>query len=445
MVNRKDQLNLLLLEGNFKELQEKLSRYNPIDIGEYIEDLDIRNATIVFRLLQKDLAIEVFSNMSPKSQSILLDGLTDIEIQELLDDLFFDDMVDLVEEMPAGIVKKILRYSDQEERSLINQFLQYPKDSAGSLMTIEYVELRKTQSIKEALNIIKSTGLDKVTVYTCYVTDEKKKLLGYVSLRNLVIADDTERVGDLIDEDIIFVNTHDDQEIVANVFSKYGFVALPVVDNEERITGIITVDDIIDVIEEENTEDFHRMAAINPDRSGYLEASVLQLAKNRVTWLLILMVSATFTGKIMNRYNLLIQSMITLNMFVPMIMDTGGNSGSQSSTMVIRAIATGEIEPGDTFKVIWKEFRVSLIAGFILASVNMVKCLFIDQVSLTIALLVSITLMFTVTTAKIIGGILPIIAKKINVDPATMAAPLITTVVDSLSLIIYFELISYFL
>ncbi len=438
-------LNNLLKKKEYEKFQNAISVYNPVDIRDYIEELDLHDAILAFRLLKKEDAIEVFSKMEKEDQYRFLKGMNDKEIKNIIDELYFDDRVDLVEEMPAGIVKTILRNTNKKERSLINQFLKYPKDSAGSLMTIEYVELREYMTVEEALNIIKQTGVDKVTVYTCYVTDEKKILLGFVTLRRMITASPKTLISQLMDEDVIAVDTMDDQEIVANVFQKYGFVVIPVVDSEHRITGVITVDDIMEVMEQEVTEDFQRMAAMSPQEEDYLETSPLKLAKDRVAWLLILMITATFTGQIMNRYNTLIQSMIVLNMFIPMIMDAGGNSGSQSSTLIIRGLATGDIHTGDFLKVVRKEFQVSIVVGIIMALVNMIKLLFIDKVSMEVGILVSCTLMFTITTAKIIGGILPILAKKLKMDPAIMAGPLITTVVDTLSLIIYFEMATIFL
>lgn len=438
-------MNDLLIKKDYEGLQNAISVYNPVDIRDYIEELDLTEAILVFRLLKKEDAVEVFSKMEKDVKYRFLKGMTDSEIKYIIDELYFDDRVDLMEEMPAGIVKNILRNTNEEERNLMNKFLKYPKDSAGSLMTIEYVELKEFMTTEEALEIIKETGDDKVTVYTCYVTNETKKLLGFVTLRRIITAPSKTKISELMDEDVISVHTLNDQEIVANVFNKYGFVVMPVVDSEGRMTGVITVDDILEVMEQEATEDFQRMAAMIPQEEEYLDTSPFKLAKSRVAWLLILMITATFTGQIMNHYNTLIQSMIVLNMFIPMIMDAGGNSGSQSSTLIIRGLATGEIHTRDFFKVIFKEFKVSILVGFIIALVNFTKVLLFDRVPMDIALLISVTLMFTITAAKVIGGILPIAAKKLKMDPAIMAGPLITTVVDTLSLIIYFELASHFI
>lgn len=432
-------LDDLLEKKDLQALKKKIDQYNSVDIYKYIETLDTFHSVMVFRILRKDDAAEVFSKFNTEQQVNLLKAFTDDEIKDIMDDIYFDDMVDMIEELPSGVVKKVLRFSDDEHRKLINEFLNYPEDSAGSLMTIEFVELKRYMTVKEALDYIRINGLDKVTVYTCYITGPERKLLGFVSLRDIVTATDDTILDDLMDEDVIYVHTHDDQEYVASVFRKYGFVALPVVDNEGRLTGIITVDDILEVMEDEATEDFQRMAAIAPDEQTYLEQTPWKLAKHRVMWLLILMVSATFTGKIMNRYNAMIQSVIALNMFIPMIMDAGGNAGSQSSTLIIRGLATGDIEISDYVKVVFKEFRVALMVGVILGIVSFIKCMVIDHVQVKIGLLVSFTLMCTIMMSKLIGGTLPILAKKLNLDPAIMAGPLITTIVDALSLMIYFE------
>ena len=430
-------------DRKYEDLQNAISVYNSVDIRDYIEELDLTDAILVFRLLKKEDAIEVFSKMEKEDQYRFLKGMKDEEIKYILNELRFDDRVDLMEEMPAGIVKTILRNTADTERNLINQFLKYPKDSAGSLMTIEYVELREFMTVEEALELIKENGKEKVTVYTCYVTNETKILQGFVTLKRMITSEPNTLIAQLMDENVISVETTDDQEYVANVFHKYGFVVLPVVDSENRITGVITVDDIMEVMEQEATEDFQKMAAMSPQETEYLDASSLALARSRVTWLLILMITATITGQIMNHYNHLIQTMIVLNMFIPMIMDAGGNAGSQSSTLIIRGLATGEIHTNDFLKVFWKELKVSLIVGIIIAAVNLIKVLMIDKVEFDIAFLISVTLIFTISTAKIIGGILPLAAKKLRLDPAIMAGPLITTVVDTISLVIYFEMASF--
>jgi magnesium transporter len=344
--------------------------------------------------------------------------------------------------MPANIVNKILMQSSSEERKLINQFLKYPPDSAGSIMTIEYVELRKTMTVREAMAHIKETGLTKETVYTCYVTDKNRKLEGIVSLRLLVVSDENTLIEDLMEDEVIFVETHDDQETVAAVFVRYGFLAVPVVDKEHRLTGIITVDDIMDVMEQEATEDFQRMAAMAPSEEPYLTSSVFELSKKRVVWLLALMVTATISGRIIASYEKLLSSAVILAAFMPMLMNTGGSSGSQASTLVIRGLATGEIEMSDALRVVWKEFRVSILVGLVLAIVNFGRLMLFTEADFRISLTVSLTLVVTVVIAKMVGSIAPIAAKKLKMDPAIMAAPLITTVVDAVALMVYFGIAS---
>lgn len=439
------ELELLMAEKNYAKLKKELEEMNPVDVAELLETLDIHNSLILFRMLSKDLAAEVFSSFSNDMQRDIIGLITDKELKEIIDELFFDDMIDIIEEMPANVVKKILLNAREEERNLINQFLRYPPASAGSIMTIEYVDLKKDMTVKEALEHIKETGINKETVYTCYVLDKNRKLEGIVSLRKLVTSDEDEIIEDIMHTDIIYVHTHDDQESVANVFIKYGFLALPVVDKENRLTGIITVDDIMDVMEQEATEDFHKMAAIAPSGEAYLNTGVLTLARHRLPWLLILMLSATVTGRIMLKFEKLLSSVVILSAFIPLLMDTGGNSGSQSSTLIIRGLATGEIDTSDWHKVLWKEFRISIIAGTVLSLVNLIRLIYIEKVAFVIAAIISLTLVVTVVFSKLVGGILPIIAKKIGLDPAIMAGPIITTIIDALSLIVYFAIASVFL
>lgn len=415
---------------------------NEVDIAEILESLDPHINLLIFRMLPKNIAAEVFSHYSADQQADIINSVTDKELKFILDELFFDDMIDLIEEMPANIVNKILINSTQEERNLINQFLKYPADSAGSLMTIEYVELHENMTVAEALKHIKEIGLSKETIYTCYVTDKNRKLDGIVSLRNLVVSDPDIPITAIIHDDIITVNTHDDQESVANIFKKYGFLALPVVDNEGRLTGIITFDDIMSVMEKEATEDFQRMAAMAPSEEAYLNSGVFSLARKRITWLLILMVGATFTAGIITKFENVLSTLVILTAFIPMLMDTGGNSGSQSSTLVIRGLATGDVNLNDVWKVLWKEFRVSLLIGIGLASVNFAKNMLFDKVGLLVSVTVSVTLVATIMMAKMVGGVLPLIAKKMKLDPAIMAGPLITTIVDSMTLLVYFSIAS---
>lgn len=355
-----------------------------------------------------------------------------------MNEMYFDDMIDFIEEMPAHVVKKILKNTREEERALINQFLNYPENSAGSLMTIEYVDLRKDMTVGEAIKHIKETGIEKETIYTCYVIDSCRKLEGIISLRKLVICDENRKIEDIMNTDVIYVHTHDDQEVVASLFKKYDLIAIPVLDKEERLVGIITIDDIVDVIEQENTEDFQRMAGMEPSDIEYLDASVFTLAKNRIAWLLILMISATFTGRIIQRYEEVLQSVAILAAFIPMLMDTGGNAGSQSSTLVIRGLALEEIKTKDFFKVVFKELKVSFIVGVVLSLINFLRIYYIEKINFKVSLTVTITLFITIMLAKIVGGVLPIIARKLKLDPAIMASPLITTIVDAVALIVYF-------
>lgn len=435
----------LIEQKKYIEIKKVLSEINEVDIAEVLDSLEPSITLLIFRMLPKDIAVEVFAYFSPEHQADIINAITDKELKYILDELFFDDMIDLIEEMPANLVNKILINSTQDERNLINQFLKYPANSAGSLMTIEYVELQKTMTVKEALRHIKEIGLSKETVYTCYVTDKIRKLNGIVSLRNLVVSEEDKLITDVINDEVIYVNTHDDQETVANIFRKYGFLALPVVDKEHRLTGIITVDDIMDVMEQEVTEDFQKMAAMAPSEEAYLDSGVFVLAKQRITWLLILMVGAALTGGIISRFENVLNSVVVLTAFIPMLMDTGGNSGSQSSTLIIRGLATGDVTVKDLWKVLWKEFRISVIVGVGLAIVNFAKNMLFDRVGLLVSITVSITLIVTVMVAKMVGGVLPLIAKKLNMDPAIMAGPLITTIVDSLALIVYFNIASVLL
>ena len=432
----------LIEQKKYIQLKKELSEMNEVDISEILDPLDLQTTLLVFRMLPKDTAAEVFSYISPEQKADIINAVTDKELKYILDELFFDDMIDLIEEMPANVVNKILINSTQEERTLINQFLKYPAHSAGSIMTIEYVELKKNMTVKEALEHIKKTGISKETIYTCYVTDNKRKLEGIVSLRNLVVSELEQSINDIMQEEVIYVETHDDQEIIANIFKKYGFMALPVVDKEHRLIGIITFDDIMDVMEDEATEDFQRMAAMVPSDEAYLDLSVIALAKQRIPWLMILMLGATVTGGIITKFENILSTVVVLTAFIPMLMDTGGNSGNQSSTLIIRGLALGNVNQKDIWKVLWKEFRISLLVGIILASVNFAKNMLFDKVGLNVSLTVSLTVATTVMLAKMVGGTLPLIAKKLKLDPAIMAGPLITTIVDALVLLVYFGVAS---
>ncbi|WP_038299287.1 magnesium transporter [Metaclostridioides mangenotii] len=423
-------------------LKKELEKYNVVDIADFLETLKPEKMVLVFRLLPKDMSAEVFSYLTSDQQQYLIESITDSEIRDLLNGLFVDDAVDLLEEVPASMVKKILENINDEKRVLINQYLKYEPDSAGSIMTSEFVELGLKNTVKEAIDIIKRTGSNKETVYTCYVKNNERKLVGIVPLRTLMFESDETLVENVMTTKIISISTNEDQEVVADMIRKYDLLSLPVVDSESRLVGIITVDDAMDVIEEENTEDFEKMAAISPSENEYLRTGVWELARNRIVWLLILMLSATITGSIISHFEDTLAAMIILTTFIPMLTDTGGNAGSQSATLVIRGLALGEIKSGDFLKVLWKEFRVSLICGLILSVVNFLRLVYISKVGIGVAFVVCITIALTVVIAKLVGGILPIGAKKLGLDPALMASPLITTIVDSIVLVLYFYVAS---
>ena len=435
-----DDIKQLLMEKRYAELKEKIKYMQIQDIAEVIDELDTKNAIILFRLLPKEIAADVFSYLSSERQGEISMMIDENELNEIMNDLFFDDKIDFLEEMPANVVKRILRNTSEAERKLINQFLQYPEYSAGSLMTIEFVDLKKEMTVAQALDKIRRVGRDREIVYTCYVTDAWRKLEGIVSLKELVLASPDAKVEDIMKKDVIYVDTYDDQEEVADVFKKYDFLAVPVVDQEKRLVGIITIDDIVDVIEEETTEDIQRMAAIQPTDEEYLDATTFMIARKRLLWLLILMISATVSGYIIRKYEVALEAVVALTAFIPMLMDTAGNAGSQASVTVIRSLVLGELKFGDILKVIFKEVRVGILVGVALALVNFIRVCFIEGYDLGIAITISLTLVFTVIIAKIIGGTLPMIAKRIGLDPAIMASPLITTIADAISLTIYFSL-----
>lgn len=435
----------LLNERQYKAVKNALDVMDAVSIADLFSELEDNELIYVFRLLSKDIAADVFSYLTSDQQMHIISSITDREINHIINELYFDDMIDLIEEMPANVVQKILKNTKEDERILINQFLNYPEYSAGSLMTIEYVSLKPNMTVSEALQRIKRTGLDKETVYTSYVTSSDRKLRGIVSLRKLVTSEDNEIIEDLMNDRFLSVNTHDDQEIVANIFKKYDLMSLPVLDNEGRLTGIITIDDIVDVIEQENTEDFQKMAGIQPTDIAYLDDSIFSMAKHRITWLLVLMVSATFTGQIIQRYEEVLQSVVLLAAFIPMLMDTGGNAGSQSSTMIIRGLALGDLKPRDVFKVLTKELSVAFMVGIALSVLNFLRIVYLQKIAVNIALTVTITLFLTILLAKAVGCVLPILASVLKVDPAVMAGPLITTIVDAVALVVYFSLAVFFL
>jgi magnesium transporter len=416
-----------------------LIEMNVVDIAQIVEEIDKDKLLILFRILPKEMAAGVFSYIPSELQEFIVESITDKEIKNIIDTLFLDDAVDFLEEMPANVVKRVLRNTDPETRKLINQFLNYPEDSVGSIMTIEFVDLKKEMTVREAIQHVKETGVDKETIDNCYVLDNNRILEGVISIRKLILSDDNEKLEDIMETDIKSANTHDHREVLVSLFKKYDLLSLPVTDNEYRLVGIVTVDDVVDIMDQEATEDFQLMAAMQPSEKEYLKTGVLELAKNRIFWLLILMISATFTGSIISKYEDALQAVVILASFIPMIMDTGGNSGAQSSTMIIRGLALGEVKPNDILKVIWKELRVGILVGIVLSSVNFIRLLVLVKVDTFIALTVSITLMLTVVVAKLVGGTLPLAAKKVKLDPAIMASPLITTIVDAVALLLYFR------
>ena len=437
---RIEEMNLLLESNNFKKLREVLIEQNEVDISEFIEDLPKEKAVIVFRTLPKDLASEVFSNLEIEIQEKVINEITDKELGIILNEMFMDDMVDMLEELPAGVVKRVLKNTDEKTRGTINTFLKYGRDSAGSIMTAEYTNLRANMTVKEAIEYLRVNGEDSETIYTCFVIDEDRVLDGVVSLRTLLLSKDAEKVIEIMDSEVIKVHTGDDKEMVAQLFMKYDYLTLPVVDSEERLVGIITVDDIIDVMEDETTEDFEKMAGTFPSLKPYLKTSPWELARNRIVWLTVLMISGMITGGILAKYEDAFTAIPLLVTFIPMMTNTGGNAGSQASTLVIRGMVLNDIKMNDGFKVLWKEFRVSIVVGIFLAVINYIRLMLTYPGKGDIILVVSIAIFFTVMIAKMVGGLLPIAAKFFKADPAIMASPMITTIVDALSLMIYFYL-----
>ena len=435
----------LIEEKKYSRLRSILLENNAVDIAEMIENVNDRlgldKAILTFRMLPKDVSVEVFAYLPEEDQVEVINGITQREIDHIIEELAFDDMIDLLEELPANLVDKILLNTTKEERSLINTFLNYPENSAGSLMTIDYIDFKVDMTVRQCLEHIKEAGLDSETVYTCYVMDRDRMLLGVVSLRALVMADGDEIVADIMHDDPMSINVLTDQEEVSNIFKRYGILALPVVDKEGRLVGIITVDDIFDVIDDEVTEDFQRMAGVTGDSDeDYLDMSVFKHARNRLPWLFILMISYIFTGNIIANVENLVAAIPALVIYMPMVMGTGGNSGSQSATLIIRGLATEDIEVKDFLKVLWKEFRTSIIVGVVLSLLNMARVVFLDRRGFLVALTVSASMCLVVMVAKMVGSMLPIIAKKIGIDPALMAGPLVSSLTDMISLAIYFQM-----
>ena len=440
MENRNAELYELIEKKKFIELREILIEMNEVDISEFLETLEIEKMTVVFRMLPKEISSEVFAFLEPDTQEHIINSVTDSELSEIIEDLFVDDAVDLLEELPAYVVKRVLKNAKSETRNLINQFLRYEENSAGSIMTAEFIHLRKNMTVDDAFEKVRKTARDMETIYTCYVTDEGRRLEGVVSIKSMILSDPNVPLGEIMEDDVISVSTDDDREEVAALFSKYGLLSLPVVDHERRLVGIVTVDDAVDVINEEATEDFEIMAAMRPSEKPYLRTGVFSLAKNRIMWLLVLMISAMLTGKVLEKFESAFAAFPLLVTFIPMLTGTGGNAGSQSSTLIIRGMALSEISMKDIGRVIWKEIRVSVLVGFALSAVNYARLLMMYPDNALLAFVVALSLFATVIIAKVTGCILPMLARLVNADPAIMAAPIITTLVDVFALVFYFTM-----
>lgn len=429
----------LLETKKFSKLKEYLEKLNSADIPSFFDELNNEECIILYRLLSKEKAAEVFTELDSDIQEKLIEALTDKELKEVIDELFIDDTVDLIEEMPSNVVKRILKHIDKEERKIINELLNYPEDSAGSIMTTEFIDLKENMTVEECFNKIKKEGMDKETLYTCYILSLTRKIVGVIGLKDLLLAEKDKKVSEIMDTNVITINTLDDQEEVSKKFDKYNKYALPVVDNESRLVGIITIDDAIDVMHEEAKEDFEKMAAVMPSEDSYFKTSVFTHTKNRIFWLLILMLSSAITGSVITKYENAFAAVPLLVSFIPMVMGTGGNSGSQTSTLVIRGLAVEEIKLKDWLKVLWKELRIALVVGILLFIANCIK-IYIQYQDVKLCITLGLTLIATIIVSKSIGCLLPILAKKLKQDPAIMAAPLITTVVDLCSIMLYFSI-----
>ena len=438
-----DQIIKFLEERNFKELKEELENLHPVDLVDAMEELDKKQRMLVFRLLSKEEAAEVFTDMNSDMREELLEALTDSELKEIMDEIYVDDTVDVLEEMPANVVDRLLMATDEETRKQINTLLQYPEDSAGSIMNIEYISLRKEMTVADAILKIRQVGINRETIYTCYVT-EKRKLIGVVDVKDLLTAGESRLIEEIMDENVIYARTLDDQEQVANQINKYGLVAIPILDHEDCMVGIVTVDDAMLVLQDETTEDISIMAGVSPNEDSYFGTSVFQHAKNRSLWLMLLMLSATVTGEILGHYEDAMAVMPVLITFIPMLMGTGGNCGSQSSTLVIRGLAVGEIEFKDIFRVLFKEIRVAVVVGLMLAVVNGLRIYIMYDQNVMLAGALGLTMIAVVSMAKCIGCVLPLLAKKLGLDPAIMAAPLITTILDTCTILVYFNIVTAF-
>ena len=430
----------LLERRDLHALRAALLEENEVDIAEFLEELPQDKIVVVFRALPKEMAAEVFSNLEPDTQQVIIQSATDQEVSAIVEELYVDDAVDMLEELPANVVKRVLKAARPDTRKLINQFLNYPDNSVGSIMTAEFTDLKQSMTVAQAIAHIRRTGENSESVYTCYVTDAGRRLEGVLTIKELLLAQDEQLIADLMETDVITAETTEDQEEAVARMMKYDFISLPVVDKEGRLVGIVTVDDVMDVMEEEATEDFEKMAAMAPSEKPYLKTSVLSLAKHRILWLLVLMISGMITRGILGQYEAAFAAMPLLVTFIPMLTDTGGNAGSQSSTLVIRGMAVGEIQLKDFAKVFWKELRVSMLVGVVLSAVNFVRLIITYPGNQMVALTVALALFVTVLLAKTVGGVLPMVAKLCHADPAIMAAPLITTIVDAISLVVYFRI-----
>ena len=435
----------LIDEKKYKEIIETVNGMQPFDIAALFEDMPEKYALLLFRIIPKDLAADTFIEMDTDQQELLISSFSDSELQDVVNEIYIDDIVDILEEMPANVVKRILKNSNTHTRTTINEILKYPQNSAGSIMTTEFIGLRSGMTITDAINQIRKKGMESETIDTCYVTDSVNHLIGIVTIKTIILSGEDVKISDVMDQNVISVSTNDDREEVAYLFLKYDLTVLPVVDKESRLVGIITVDDAIDVLQGETTEDIVKMAAITPTHKPYLKNSVFEIWKSRIPWLLFLMISATFTGMIITRFENALKAYVALTAYIPMLMDTGGNAGSQASVTIIRGLSLDELEFSDIFRIIWKESGVALLCGISLAAVNFLKLLLFDDVGVSVALIVSFTLALTVLIAKFAGSTLPIAAKKAGFDPAVMASPFITTIVDALSLLIYFKTASIIL
>lgn len=437
----KEMILELLEQRKFKELKEELESMHPVDIVEMLEDFDQKQQMLVFRLLAKEEAAEVFTDMNSDMREDLINALTDSELEEVMDEMYVDDTVDVLEEMPANVVDRLLMVTDEETRQKINILLQYPDDSAGSIMNVDYISLRKEMTVADAILKIRQVGINKETIYTCYVT-EKKKLIGAVDVKDLLTAGESRLIEEIMDENVLCAKTLDDKEDVAITIKKYGLVAIPIIDHENCLVGLVTVDDAMFVLQDETTEDISIMAGVSPNEDSYFGTSVFKHAKNRTLWLMLLMLSATVTGEILGHYEAAMSVMPVLITFIPMLMGTGGNCGSQSSTLIIRGLAVGEIQFKDIFRVIFKEIRVAFVVSCLLAVVNGIRIYIMYDQNLTLAFALGLTMMAVVVMAKCIGCTLPLLAKKLGLDPAIMAAPLITTILDTCTILVYFNIVT---